>query len=123
MSADPKLVQLLETRAHKLAPMCSKMIIILVLGIQASSFCWRACYRPLLTCFLLPLTTVRQHPLDIGQNKWRNSLLDFIEGRQEHQLTVQPVVFATKLTVRKSCRAEEKLEKTAGLERVATEEG
>lgn len=52
----------------------------------------------------VPLTTVRQHPLEIGE-KAAQILLDLIEGRRERQLTVQPVVFAAELVVRQSCGA------------------
>lgn len=52
----------------------------------------------------VPLTTVRQHPLRIGQ-KAAELLLSLIEGRREHQDTVEPIVFPTELIVRNSCSA------------------
>ncbi|MDI3538282.1 MAG: hypothetical protein PWQ13_305, partial [Bacillota bacterium] len=50
----------------------------------------------------VPLTTVRQHPREIGR-KAAELLLDLVEGRRERQTSGQAIVFPTELVVRNSC--------------------
>jgi LacI family transcriptional regulator len=50
----------------------------------------------------VPLTTVRQHPLEIG-HKAAELLLDLVEGRRERQASAEAVIFPTELVVRSSC--------------------
>ncbi|HHW45247.1 MAG TPA: LacI family transcriptional regulator, partial [Desulfotomaculum sp.] len=57
----------------------------------------------------VPLTTVRQHPLEIGA-KAAQILLDLIEGRKECQLSVKPCVFGAELIIRQSCGAAQRLQ-------------